>query len=58
MVKSIIVIKPKRVNRKVKLIAPKSKSHLKVKPATISEKIASALVKELKKSRLIRPPAP
>lgn len=58
MVKSIVVIKPKKVNRKVKLVAPKYKPNLKVKPATTSEKIASALVKELKKSRLIRPPAP
>ena len=56
MVKSIIVIKPKKANRKVKLVAPKNKQRLKVKPASTSEKIASALVKELKKAKLFRPP--
>lgn len=51
--KTIIVIKPKKKN--VKLKAPKHQGHLKVKKSTISEKIATALVKEFKKSKLITP---
>jgi len=58
MVKHIIVIKPKKHNRKVKLAAPKHKSQLKYIPATQSERLAAALVKELKKSNLFKPQAP
>lgn len=58
MVKSIVVIKPKKVNRKVKLVAPITKTKLKVKPKTAGEKIALELVKELKKTKLLKPPAP
>ena len=54
MVKHIIVIKPKA--RKSKLKAPRNQPKLKVKAKTISEKIATALVKELKKSKLFTPP--